>query len=186
MDKAKGEVSVGSVNTSTNWRLVRCVRIDGRDRAIDRDESTSGHDIDHQRISGYIWTYRRVMDLNALKLELIERIAHLDDEARLLALKRLLDSPPSYAMPGDHFSMVREGETPYFKLEDRNYTAAEVRSLLDEVLRRMDDGADDPVALLSPEEWDELDADHAAYLRGEGRNYSWEEVKEQLRKDRGE
>ena len=42
-----------------------------------------------------------------------------------------------------------------------------------------------PRSLLSKKEWDELDADHAAYLRGEDRNYTWEEVKEQLRKDRG-
>lgn len=39
--------------------------------------------------------------------------------------------------------------------------------------------------LLTPEEWAELDADHQAYLRGEGPVYTWEEVKEQLRKDQG-
>jgi hypothetical protein len=126
------------------------------------------------------------MDLKTLKLELLERIANLEDEARLLALKRLLDGPPTYAIPGDHLTVVREGETPYLKLEDRMYTAEEVRKLVDEILRKLETEAGDPAASLSQEEWSELDADHAAYLKGEGRNYSLDEVKEQLRKDRGE
>jgi hypothetical protein len=126
------------------------------------------------------------MDLKTLKLELLERIALLEDEPRLLALKRLLDGPPTYTLPSDHLSVVREGEAPYLKLEDRMYTAEEVRKLVDEVLRKLETEAGDPAASLSQEEWDQLDADHAAYLRGEGRNYSWDEVKEQLRKDRGE
>ena len=134
------------------------------------------------------------MDLKALKLELLERIANLDDEARLLALKRLLDGPLTYAVPGDHLTVVREGPAsawasadelaPYLKLEDRMYTAEEVRKLVEEVLQSM--RTPDPAASLSQEEWDELDADHAAYQRGEGRSYSWEEMKEQLRKDRGQ
>lgn len=126
------------------------------------------------------------MDLKTLKLELLERIANLEDEARLLALKRLLDGPPTYTLPSEHLSVVREGEAPYLKLEDRMYTAAEVRALVEEVLHKLEQEAGDPATLLSHEEWNELDADHAAYLRGEGRNYSWQEVKEQLRKDRGE
>lgn len=133
------------------------------------------------------------MDVKTLKLELLERIALLEDEPRLLALKRLLDlpagkagGPPTYTLPSEHLSVVREGAAPYLKLEDRMYTAEEVRALVDEVLHKLEREAGDPKALLSHEEWNELDADHAAYLRGEGRNYSWEEVKEQLRKDRGE
>jgi hypothetical protein len=126
------------------------------------------------------------MDLKTLKLELLERIALLEDEPRLLALKRLLDGPPTYTLPSDHLSVVREGTAPYLKLEDRMYTVEEVRKLVDEVFRKLETEAGDPAASLSHEEWDQLDADHAAYLRGEGRNYSWDEVKEQLRKDRGE
>lgn len=76
------------------------------------------------------------MDIKALKLELLERIARLDDEARLLALKRLLDSPRAYGMPGEHLSVVREGVPAYLKIEDRNYTADEVRGLVEEMLRR--------------------------------------------------
>ncbi len=126
------------------------------------------------------------MDLKTLKLELLERIANLDDATRLWALKHLLDQPIGYATPGEHLSVVREGLSDYLKIEDRNYTADEVRKLLNEVLGRIGELANVPEAWLSPKEWEELDEDHAAYLRGEGRNYSWEEVKEQLRKDREE
>jgi len=124
---------------------------------------------------------------------LLERIANLEDEARLLALKRLLDlpagkagGPPTYAVPSDHLSVVREGEAPYLKLEDRMYTAEEVRKVVEELLLKLEHQAGGPAIVLTQEEWSELDADHAAYLRGEGHNYSWDEVKEQLRKDRGE
>jgi hypothetical protein len=126
------------------------------------------------------------MDLKTLKLELLERIALIDNEERLLALKRLLDEPPTYTIPSDHLSVVREGEAPYLKLEDRLYTAEEVRAVVEEVLHKLERNAADPASLLSQKELDELDADHAAYLRGEGRNYSLAELKEQLRKDRGE
>ncbi len=124
------------------------------------------------------------MDLKTLKLELLERIALLEDKRRLLALKRLLDSPANYATPSDHLSVVREGEAPYLKLEDRMYTAEEVRKLVEDILHKLDNESHDPSAVLTQKEWEDIDADHAAYLRGEGRNYSWEEVKEQLRKDR--
>ncbi len=39
------------------------------------------------------------MDLKTLKLELLERIAWIDDQERLLALKRLLDAPRDYGIP---------------------------------------------------------------------------------------
>ena len=53
------------------------------------------------------------MDLKTLKLELIERIANLDDEARLLALERLLDSPHNVGSPNENPSVVKEGEEAY-------------------------------------------------------------------------
>ena len=104
------------------------------------------------------------MDLKALKLELLERIANLDDGARLLALKRLLDGPPTYAVPNDHLTVVREGVAPYLKLEDRMYTAAEVRKVVEEVLRDVEADSD----VLSPEEVAALDASRERFLNGEG------------------
>ena len=104
----------------------------------------------------YLTCATDLMDLKTLKLELLERIADLEDEARLLDLKRLLHlpavpvgGPPSYVLPGvryvaDHLSIEREGQTPYLKLEDRMYTAEEVRKLVGEVrlADTMDDDAD--------------------------------------------
>lgn len=39
------------------------------------------------------------MGLKTLKLELLERIALIDDQERLLALKRLLGGPRDYGIP---------------------------------------------------------------------------------------
>lgn len=127
------------------------------------------------------------MDLKTLKLELLERIALLDDEARLHALKRLLDlpagkagGPPTYALPNDHLTVVREGEARYLKLEDRLYTAAEVRALVEIILVDLDreDEEVDPEVLAELEKRDrEMDS-------GEVKGHTWEEVQAILDGDR--
>lgn len=53
------------------------------------------------------------MDIKDLKLELLERIALIDDQARLLAVKRLLDAPRGYGIPNEQMSVVKEGEAAY-------------------------------------------------------------------------
>jgi hypothetical protein len=116
------------------------------------------------------------MDLKTLKLELLERIANLEDEARLLALKRLLDGPPTYALPNDHLSVVREGEAPYLKLEDRMYTAEEVRALVEEVLRDVETVSDE----LPPEAVAALDASRERFLKGEGQWLSRAELEARM------
>ena len=128
------------------------------------------------------------MDLKTLKLELLERIANLEDEARLLALKRLLDGPPTYAVPSDHLTVVREGEVPYLKLEDRMYTAEEVRKLVETILERteaVDDEQQVDAKMLA-----ELGRRHRQMESGEVKGMSWEEVQGLLdadrRKQRGE
>ena len=128
------------------------------------------------------------MDLKTLKLELLERIANLEDEARLLALKRLLDGPPTYAVPSDHLTVVREGEVPYLKLEDRMYTAEEVRKLVETILERteaVDDEQQVDAKMLA-----ELERRHLQMESGEVKGMSWEEVQGLLdadrRKQRGE
>lgn len=122
------------------------------------------------------------MDLKTLKLELLERIANLDDEARLLALKRLLDGPPTYAVPGEHLTVVREGEAPYLKLEDRMYTAAEVRALVEEVLARVPTGASDEE--VGAEELAELERRHQARWSGESKGSTRKDSMERLRSRR--
>ncbi len=125
------------------------------------------------------------MDLKSLKLELLERIALLEDEPRLLALKRVLDGPPTYAIPSDHLSVVHEGAAPYLKLEDRMYTAEEVRKLVEEVLRTAEADQVDYASLFTAEEWDAMDREREQADRGEGTFYSIDEVMEHLKKDLG-
>ncbi|MBK9597181.1 MAG: hypothetical protein IPO60_02345 [Flavobacteriales bacterium] len=124
------------------------------------------------------------MDLKTLKLELLERIALLEDEARLMALKRLLDSPRGYGIPNEHLSVVKEGEEPYIKLEDRSYSADEVRRLMESLIDQIEIDQSDPEGQLSEEEWDALEKDRDAYLRGEGKFTTWEEIKDRWRKEK--
>ncbi|MBK9419824.1 MAG: hypothetical protein IPN44_02075 [Flavobacteriales bacterium] len=124
------------------------------------------------------------MDLKSLKLELLERILLMEDETRLLALKRLLDAPRGYGIPNEHLSVVKEGEEPYLKLEDRNYSAAEVRKIVEDIQKQKDDH-DAFAELLSPEEWAALDREGEQAERGEGTFHTVEEVMAHLRKDLG-
>ncbi len=120
------------------------------------------------------------MDLKALKLELLERIANLDVESRLLALKRLLDGPPIYSVPGEHLSVVREGEAPYLKLEDRMYTAAEVRALVENILEDLDREVEE----VDPELLAELEKRRNEMESGAVTGRTWQEVQDLLDADR--
>ncbi len=122
------------------------------------------------------------MDLKTLKLELLERIALLEDGTRLMALKRLLDSPRGYGIPNDHLSVVKEGEEPYIKLEDRSYSAEEVRKLMEELMQ-LRDRNEDFGSTFTPDEWDEMDREGEQAGRGEGTFHTIAEVMERLRKD---
>ena len=121
-----------------------------------------------------------IMDLKAIKLELLERIALLDDPARLLELKRLLDSPRDYGALNENLSVVQEGEAPYFNLDDRNYTAAEVRVLLREAWERVFPGSQEAEAI-SDAELAELDRRHQARLSGESKGLPRKESMDRLR-----
>ena len=122
------------------------------------------------------------MDLKTLKLELLERIALLDDEARLLALKRLLDSPRGYGIPNDHLSVVKEGEEPYLNLEDRSYTAEDVQLLVHKLMKAKESN-EDLAGSFAPEEWDAMDREGEQADRSEGSLHTIAEVLERLRKD---
>lgn len=137
------------------------------------------------------------MDLKALKLELLERIALLDDEARLLALKRLLDAPRGYGIPNEKMNVVKEGPAfaeasagergeAYLRIEDRSYTAAEVQALLNGIRSSMLEERSDFASHFSKEEWDAMDREREQAERGEGTFYTMEEVLQQMKKDLGE
>ena len=113
----------------------------------------------------------------------------------MLDLKRLLHlpavpvgGPPSYVLPGvryvsDHLSIEREGQTPYLKLEDRMYTAEEVRKLVGELLQAVppaEAGDED----LSKEELSELERRHQARLSGQSKGLPRAESMARLRSRR--
>ncbi len=122
------------------------------------------------------------MDLRTLKLELLERIALLDDEARLLALKRLLDSPRGYGIPNDHLSVVKEGEEPYLKLEDRSYSAEDVQRLVEKLMQAKEPN-EDSVEAFTAERGDDMDREGEEAETGEDHFHTIAEVLERLRKD---
>lgn len=124
------------------------------------------------------------MDLKALKLELLERIALLDDEARLLALKRLLDSPRSYGIPNENLSVVKEGEDAYEGGAARTYTLEEVQRMLEEGRVHQQALRHQPGDLeVSDEELAILDERRDRHLKGESRSYTWDQVEEILKND---
>lgn len=122
------------------------------------------------------------MDLKTLKLELLERIALLEDEPRLLALKRLLDGPPTYTLPSEHLSVVKEGGADYLPEGQKLFTLEEVRAIVDAVKEEYQGyDLDDE---LSPEEIAELHRRDQEMDSGKVKGYTWEEVQAILDGDR--
>ena len=115
------------------------------------------------------------MHLARLKLQLIQQIIATDDPAVLEKIRRILDQVEP--------NMVAEGGSPYFKLEDRMYTADEVRAMLEEVLNRVCE--EDYASHFTKEEWDEMDREQEQAQRGEGTFYTIEEVNEHLKREPG-
>ena len=112
------------------------------------------------------------MDLPALKLQLIQQIIATDDPAVLEEIRRIFDEAEG--------NVVAEAEAHYFKLEDRMYSANEVRAMLEEVVSHLQE--EDYASHFTKEEWDEMDREQEQAQRGEGTFYSIEEVNEHLKK----
>ncbi|MBL0127876.1 MAG: hypothetical protein IPP83_10570 [Flavobacteriales bacterium] len=124
------------------------------------------------------------MDPKALKLELLERIALLDDEARLLALKRVLDSPLDYPISNEHLSVVKEGKEAYAGGTARTYTWEEVQCILMEDRAHQAALRHQPGDLeLSDAELAVLDERRERHLKGESRSYTWDQVEAILKND---
>lgn len=119
------------------------------------------------------------MDLKTLKLELLERIALIDDEIRLLAIKHVLDAPRGYSAPNEHISVVHEPTGT-----DRTYTWQEVQRILEEDRLQQRALRHEPADLdLSDDELAVLDERRERHLNGESRSYTWQQVEEILKKD---
>lgn len=121
------------------------------------------------------------MDLKTLKLELLERIANLDDEARLLELKRVLDAPRDYGIPNEKLSVVKEGENAYLPEGQKTFTLDEVRAIVDAVREEFEFDLDDE---LSPEAITELNKRDHEMDSGKVKGYTWAEVQVILDGDR--
>ena len=74
----------------------------------------------------------------------------IDNEAHMLALKRVLDTPRDHGIPNEHQSVVKEGELTYFKLENRAYVAAGPRALVELVLQGGSSGSGEPHVSFEP------------------------------------
>lgn len=122
------------------------------------------------------------MDIKTLKLELLERIALIDDEVRLHAIKQLLDAPRGYGVPNEKLSVVREGEGNYPGIEDRSYSAEEVKKLFEEAREHWEGEAFE--ADLTDEERAELDRRDEEMRTGKVKGHTWEEVQRLLDSDR--
>lgn len=119
------------------------------------------------------------MDLKTLKLELLERIALIDDEARLLAIKRVLDAPRGYGIPNEMLSVVKDSSGT-----ERTYTSQEVKRILEEDRAHQEALRHEPGDLeLSEEELAVLDERRERHLKGESRSYTWDQVEEILKND---
>lgn len=119
------------------------------------------------------------MDLKTLKLELLERIALIDDEERLLALKRVLDAPRGYGIPNEKLSVVQDPSGA-----DRMYTSEEVKRILEEDRAQQVALRHEPGDLeLSAEELAVLDERRERHLKGASRSYTWDQVEEILKND---
>ena len=122
------------------------------------------------------------MDLKSTKRKILERIAQIDDKPRLLALKRWCDRQDQYfdrnwkVVPP---SKAVDSELPIFRVTKKTYTAAEVRTLLDEV--RLTFESDEQAPFLSQKEIARLDKDAADMMSGKVKGYTTEEVMEHLR-----
>lgn len=122
------------------------------------------------------------MDLKTLKLELLERIALIDNEERLLALKRLLDAPRGYGIPNEKLSVVKEGEEAYPRIEDRSYSGEEVRKMFEVARHKWEEEEFD--FELTDEQVTELDRRDEEMKSGKVKGIPWEEVKRLLDEDR--
>jgi hypothetical protein len=73
------------------------------------------------------------MDTKALKLEVLERIALIDDEDRLLEVKRLLDGPRGYGVPNTRLNVVQEELARFLPAGRAHFTAEEVQAIIAQV-----------------------------------------------------
>ncbi|MFT3885855.1 MAG: hypothetical protein QM724_10625 [Flavobacteriales bacterium] len=121
------------------------------------------------------------MDINALKLYLIERILATKDPAVLEAVARVLvqegEEMKGYEPSAGKPLEAGEAAPPYAA---RTYTREQILRILEEDRAQRGTSAG---AELTDDEFALLNERRERHLRGESRSYTWEEAEEILKKD---
>ena len=76
------------------------------------------------------------MDTRALKLELLEKLALLNDAAKLEEVKHVLDGTDGFELSDQQLSVVNERYEAYQRGEAKTYSWAEVQRMLEEERQR--------------------------------------------------
>lgn len=77
-----------------------------------------------------------MMDTRALKLELLEKLAALNDQDKLEEVKHVLDGTDDFELSDAQLNVVNERFESYQRGEARTYTWEEVQRMLDEERQR--------------------------------------------------
>jgi pantothenate kinase len=76
------------------------------------------------------------MDTRALKLELLERLAALNDQAKLEEVKQVLDGTDGFELTEHQLHVVNERSEQYLRGEAKTYSWEEVQRMLEEGRQR--------------------------------------------------
>lgn len=76
------------------------------------------------------------MDTRTLKLELLEKLAALNDQAKLEEVKHVLDGTDGFELSEQQLNLVNERFAEYQRGEAKTYTWEEVKRMLEESRQR--------------------------------------------------
>jgi hypothetical protein len=124
------------------------------------------------------------MDIDTLKLELIEKLVAENDGDKLMKVKHILDGTSGFCTNEEQSGHVSESFEEYKSDETKTYTWTEVQRILDEDRKQQESIRHQPGDLeLSDEELAILDERRERHLKGESRSYTWDQVEEILKND---
>ena len=76
------------------------------------------------------------MNTRSLKLELLEKLAAVNDEAKLVEVKHVLDGTDGFELSDAELSVVSERHEQYKRGDAKTYTWEEVQRMLEENRRK--------------------------------------------------
>lgn len=130
------------------------------------------------------------MDLNQMKIELLQRIISCEDENMLREIKQILDENSSEVREeGDKYSVevgnvIPDGYYQSLEADYEKYKRGELStSSWDEVKKKLQDETEG--LNISPGQEEELAERYERYLRDGGKTYSWEEIRKNIHEKHG-